>query len=152
MYFDRQFRRRTSDALSPAGSLPVLEEARRTIGSAKFSAQYLQNPVYGVGNLIRPEWFGSYGEPPPREHFEYVVQSWDTGMTAELTSTSSKKTTKGAPSPTVTLKHLAKTPSKTSTRMWRAKLQTRVHVPLTKGGIDYVSSKMLDRLARCRAR
>ena len=23
--------------------------------------------VYGEGNLLRPEWFGSYGEPPPRE-------------------------------------------------------------------------------------
>ena len=87
LYFERQFRRRTSDALWPAREpLPVLEEARRTIGSTKFSAQYLQNPVYGEGNLIRPEWFGSYGEAPPREHFQYVVQSWDTGMTAEPTS------------------------------------------------------------------
>ena len=87
LYFGRQFRRRTSDALWPAREpLPVLEEARRTIGSAKFSAQYLQNPVYGEGNLLRPEWFGTYDETPPREYFQDVVQSWDTGMTAEPTS------------------------------------------------------------------
>jgi predicted phage terminase large subunit-like protein len=87
LYLGRQFRRRKDEALWPAREpLSVLEEARRTIGSAKFSAQYLQNPVYGEGNLIRPEWFGTYGETPPREFFQYVVQSWDTGMTAEPTS------------------------------------------------------------------
>ena len=87
LYFGRQFRRRKDEALWPAREpLSVLEEARRTIGSAKFSAQYLQNPIYGEGNLLRPEWFGTYGETPPREFFQYVVQSWDTGMTAEPTS------------------------------------------------------------------
>jgi hypothetical protein len=87
LYFDRRLERRFGEALWPAREpLSVLGEIRRSLGSTTFSAQYLQNPVYGEGNLLRPEWFGSYDGPLPREHFQYVVQSWDTGLTAEPTS------------------------------------------------------------------
>jgi predicted phage terminase large subunit-like protein len=87
LYLEGRFQRRAGEALCPAREpLPVLQEIRRTMGSATFSAQYLQDPVYGEGNLLRPEWFGSYEAPIAREHFLYVVQSWDTAMTAEPTS------------------------------------------------------------------
>ena len=43
-------------------------------------------PYGGAKSQRATEWFGSYGEPPPREYFQSVVQSWDTGMTAEPTS------------------------------------------------------------------
>jgi predicted phage terminase large subunit-like protein len=87
LYFGRRFERQPGQALWPAREpLSVLNDIRRSIGSATFSAQYLQNPICGEGNLLRPEWFGSYDGPLPREHFQFVVQSWDTGMTAEPTS------------------------------------------------------------------
>ncbi len=87
LLFGRQFVRRHGEALWPAQEpLAVLEGIRTDMGSPTFSAQYQQKPVYGEGNLLRIEWFGSYRAPVPREEFQYVVQSWDTAMTAEPTS------------------------------------------------------------------
>lgn len=45
--------------------------------------------------MIRLEWFGTYDEAPPRQRFIKVVQSWDTGMTAQSTSDYSVCTTWG---------------------------------------------------------
>lgn len=45
--------------------------------------------------MIRLEWFGTYDEAPLRHRFIKVVQSWDTGMTAEPTSDYSVCTTWG---------------------------------------------------------
>jgi predicted phage terminase large subunit-like protein len=45
--------------------------------------------------MIRLEWFGTYDEPPPRERFLKVAQSWDTGMSASPTSDYSVCTTWG---------------------------------------------------------
>lgn len=45
--------------------------------------------------MIRFEWFGSYNERPERREFLKVVQSWDTGMTANPGSDYSVRTTWG---------------------------------------------------------
>jgi predicted phage terminase large subunit-like protein len=76
-------------------SQAVLDQLRRDLGPAVFSAQYQQNPVAPEGNMIRMEWFGSYDHPPVRHEFLKVVQSWDTGMTSASTSDYSVCTTWG---------------------------------------------------------
>ncbi|MCI0429958.1 MAG: phage terminase large subunit [Rhodospirillales bacterium] len=87
LLFNRSFRRTKGDPLFPAREpLPVLEQIRTEIGSYAFSAQYQQNPVHPDGNRLRWDWFEIYHEELPREHFQQVVQSWDTALTAEPTS------------------------------------------------------------------
>jgi predicted phage terminase large subunit-like protein len=67
--------------------LPVLRQIELELGKANFAAQYLGNPTPQGGNRVRWEWFGQHElEDPQREEFYRIVQSWDTGMTAEPTS------------------------------------------------------------------
>jgi hypothetical protein len=92
----RIYRRLKGEALFPrCEPLATLDEIRRDIGSAAFSAQYQQNPVPPDGNRLRWEWFGTYDERPPRSFFQSVVQSWDTAVTAEPKSDFSVCTTWG---------------------------------------------------------
>jgi predicted phage terminase large subunit-like protein len=58
--------------------LPELDQRRREVGNAKFEAQYQQAPSAAGGNIIRPEWFGTYQGVPRRSDYEAVLQSWDT--------------------------------------------------------------------------
>ena len=60
----------------------VLEELRREMGSAHFSAQYLQEPVPPTGNLINWSWFQVYDTPPPWLPGDSVIVSIDTAMSA----------------------------------------------------------------------
>ena len=53
------------------------------MGTATFNCQYQQNPIAADGSVLRWEWFGTYEEPLDRNHYELVVQSWDTGMSAD---------------------------------------------------------------------
>jgi len=88
--------RMPGDILNPGReSAELLEQLRRELGPSVFSAQYQQEPVSPEGNLLRLEWFGTYDEPPLREEFLKVIQSWDTGMTAAPTSDYSMCTTWG---------------------------------------------------------
>jgi predicted phage terminase large subunit-like protein len=70
--------RSEGDALHAAREpLHVLEEQRVLLGSAFFSAQYLQMPVPLEGNLVKRSSFGTY------QAFEIlrpdrIIQSWDT--------------------------------------------------------------------------
>ena len=57
--------------------LQVLEEQRVLLGSAFFSAQYLQAPVPLEGNLVKRAWLASY-RPGEELKPDRVVQSWDT--------------------------------------------------------------------------
>ena len=92
----RVHHRRVGDLLNPGReNRETLERLRRDLGSHAFSAQYQQEPIAPEGNLIRMEWFGTYDEAPDRASFLKVVQSWDTGMTAEPTSDYSVCTTWG---------------------------------------------------------
>jgi predicted phage terminase large subunit-like protein len=88
--------RRVGDLLDPTREdETVLAELRRDLGSTVFSAQYQQDPIAPEGNMIRLEWFGSYHKEPERHQFLKVIQSWDTGMTANPGSDPSVCTTWG---------------------------------------------------------
>jgi predicted phage terminase large subunit-like protein len=76
--------RRPGDLLHPEREpLFVLEELRRTMGSAGFSAQYLQQPEPEDGDLIRWSWFRFYDEFPGIEPNDRIIVSWDTAMSAK---------------------------------------------------------------------
>ncbi len=57
--------------------LNLLQKLKKTMGTLKFSAQYLQQPMPTEGNMINPEWFGSY-TPAPDFCPDDFVQVWDT--------------------------------------------------------------------------
>jgi|HubBroStandDraft_6_1064221.scaffolds.fasta_scaffold118897_2 predicted phage terminase large subunit-like protein len=79
----RQFHmRQIGDLLHPAReSRDVLENIKRGMGSAIFSAQYQQEPVPPGGNMIDWNWFGFYEHNDYRK-FEEIIISWDTAMKA----------------------------------------------------------------------
>jgi predicted phage terminase large subunit-like protein len=54
-----------------------LDRLAATMGSAAFSAQYLQAPIPAAGNMVKPGWFRRYDTLPPRDGGR-VTQSWDT--------------------------------------------------------------------------
>jgi predicted phage terminase large subunit-like protein len=75
--------RRPGDVLHPEREpAPILEELKRSMGSADFSAQYQQQPVPPGGNLIKWSWFPVYDEPPLRDVGDKIIVSWDTAMSA----------------------------------------------------------------------
>lgn len=57
--------------------LATLDRMRNELGNAAFEAQFQQRPAPPEGNLIRPEWFGTYDTVLPRNQYEVVFQSWD---------------------------------------------------------------------------
>jgi predicted phage terminase large subunit-like protein len=92
----RVHRRCVGDLLNPSREdQKVLDQLRKDLGPAVFSAQYQQDPVAPEGNLLRMEWFGTYDFEPDRNIFQKVVQSWDTGMSSQPSSDYSVCTTWG---------------------------------------------------------
>ena len=66
--------RKKGDPLHPEReSLELLEELKGQMGSSRFYAQYLQQPIPAQGNLIRRREIREYDRVPEGE----VVQSWD---------------------------------------------------------------------------
>lgn len=95
--FGEYHQRRKGTALWPEREpTEVLEKLRLQMGNFAFASQYQQDPTPPGGNRIKWEWFNLHDlEDPRREDFEYVAQSWDTGMSAEPTSDFSVGTTWG---------------------------------------------------------
>jgi predicted phage terminase large subunit-like protein len=88
--------RQSGEVLFPEKQpLETLERMRLELGPVAFSAQYQQNPTVPGGNRIRWEWWGTYEPPADRRDYSHVVQSWDTGLSAEPTSDPSVCTTWG---------------------------------------------------------
>lgn len=56
----------------------TLDRMRSELGDLAFETQYQQRPAMPGGNLIKPEWFGTYEGEPKRSGYEGVMQSWDT--------------------------------------------------------------------------
>lgn len=80
----RLHRRKIGEALFPERmDVPTLEKMRRELGTATFNCQYQQNPIAQGGSPLRWEWFKSYDEALPRNSYQLLVQSWDTGMSAD---------------------------------------------------------------------
>jgi predicted phage terminase large subunit-like protein len=87
--------RREGEALHPEREpLEVLNELRRSMGSAFFSAQYLQSPTPPGGGLVQLGWFPRFDSQDP-PIFDRYVQSWDTAVTAKELSSFSACTTWG---------------------------------------------------------
>jgi predicted phage terminase large subunit-like protein len=79
---DYYYVRLEGDELHPQREpLAVLEELKREMGSADFSAQYLQEPVPPSGNMINWSWFQVYETPPEWMPGDSVIVSIDTAMT-----------------------------------------------------------------------
>ena len=71
-------RRKAGDVLHPEFEpLEALEKQKHEMGSHRYAAQYLQNPVPADGNWIKAAWFKYYEGSPDRSQ-GYIIQSWDT--------------------------------------------------------------------------
>ncbi|MCB1358322.1 MAG: phage terminase large subunit [Maritimibacter sp.] len=94
--FGKGHHRRVGDVLVPQRmDRTVLDELRREMGTAVFNMQYQQNPISADGSALKWEWFKIYDEPDPRDWFQLIVQSWDTGMSSDPRSDYSVCTTWG---------------------------------------------------------
>lgn len=89
-------KRKAGEALFPERmNLEALERMRKEMGSTAFNSQYQQNPIAPDGSPLRWEWFDKYEDRRPRNDYELVVQSWDTGMSSDPGSDYSVCTTWG---------------------------------------------------------
>ena len=80
---ERLHHRKVGELLHPEREpRSVLEEFKRSMGSAEFAAQFQQQPVPPGGNLIKWAWFSTYDKPPIRDVGDHTIVSWDTAMTA----------------------------------------------------------------------
>lgn len=78
----RQICRNEGDVLHrERESRATLDGVRRSLGEAKFQAQYQQTPVPPGGIYVKPHWFRTYIEPPPSP--DMIFQSWDTASKIE---------------------------------------------------------------------
>lgn len=76
----RRHRRKVRELLHPDRmSIADLEERKRALGGAQYSAQYQQDPQPLEGALIKRGWLKRYIRPPDRSAFWRVVMSADTG-------------------------------------------------------------------------
>src|SRR5947209_4695762 len=92
----QRFTRLQGEALHPDREpLETLDRIRRTIGEYNFAGQYQQSPAPLGGGLVKAEWFKRYGEKDRPEHFDRIVQSWDTANKATELSDFSVCTTWG---------------------------------------------------------
>ncbi|WP_171188234.1 phage terminase large subunit [Ruegeria sp. HKCCC2117] len=70
---------RQDTALHPEReNLAKLQDLKKTMGTATFSAQYQQDPVPTEGLHLKKEWFRYYPEQPQKLPGDLIVQSWDT--------------------------------------------------------------------------
>lgn len=84
------------EALCPEHmNIDALEQLRKEIGNVTFSCQYQQNPTADGASVLRWDWFGVYEEVLPRHRYQRVVQSWDTGESADPKADCSVCTTWG---------------------------------------------------------
>jgi len=94
--FGRVHRRQPGDLLFPQRlDRDTLEAKRREMGSAVFNCQYQQNPIAPDGSPLKWEWFGTYEQVENRRWYQMVVQSWDTGTSADPRADFSACTTWG---------------------------------------------------------
>lgn len=71
--------RKVGDVLHPEHcDLENLNKRREILGSAAFSAQYLQRPVPPGGIVFKKDWFQKYIYPTNLEQLDGIWQSWDT--------------------------------------------------------------------------
>ena len=79
-------------------SMEGLLGVKASIPTAKWNAQWMQNPVAEEGALIKREWWQDWDKENIPE-LQYVIQSYDTAFTAKTTSDYSAITTWGVFTP-----------------------------------------------------
>jgi predicted phage terminase large subunit-like protein len=78
-YGPRRYGRAKGEALHPEfESLASLAGTRKRLGSAAFSAQYLQEPAPEEGLYVREHWFPRYTQATLPTKFDRILVSWDT--------------------------------------------------------------------------
>lgn len=71
--------RKAGDILHPEReNLAVLEAQKLAMGSLAFEAQYQQNPLPAVGNMVKAEWLRTYTDADLAARPGHIMQSWDT--------------------------------------------------------------------------
>ncbi len=84
---NRTFTWRGGQSLHPERlPLSYLASTKSDIGSAAFSAQYLQNPIPAEGNLLKQAWLRYVNAVPQRQQGDQIVQSWDTAYKIKETN------------------------------------------------------------------
>ena len=77
------FHRNAGSALHPEReSLEDLKKREIEMGDYAFAAQYQQRPSPIGGGIIKLDWFEEYHKLKHPMHAEYIVQAWDTAITA----------------------------------------------------------------------
>jgi hypothetical protein len=66
--------------------LDVLEDQKRQLMAAVFTAQYLQDPVPEAGNMLKRDWLKWCELSAVRQPGDEIVQSWDTAVKVTATS------------------------------------------------------------------
>jgi predicted phage terminase large subunit-like protein len=79
--------------LSNRDTAEVVKQIKREMGSYGYAAQYQQRPAPMEGGIIKKHWFRLY--PYELPSLEYILQSWDTALTAKDESSYSACTTWG---------------------------------------------------------
>lgn len=106
-YGPRRFTRAAGDVLHPTReSRLTLYNIRRTQGEYDFAGQYQQAPAPAGGGLVKKEWFKTYGPDDRPEHFDQIVQSWDTANKVSELSDYSVCTTWGVKGSRIYLLHV----------------------------------------------
>ena len=79
---DQVVLRERGEALHPESmDLEALKRQKDDMGSAVFSAQYLQSPGAIGGEIVKLEWFKRHWGKMRPQHGDYIVQSWDFAYT-----------------------------------------------------------------------
>ena len=79
LYGRRRIQRRTGDILQPElMSLEKLEQQRRGMTDYNFAAQCQQNPQPPSGFMVKRDYLRFYGPEEEPDHFDQIIQSWDT--------------------------------------------------------------------------
>ena len=88
------YHRQAGDVLHPEReSLEKLKEHQVDMGPYAFAAQYQQNPTPQGGGIIHWDWFNHYSSLPNNGKGGYIVQSWDTALSVNESSSYSVCTT-----------------------------------------------------------
>jgi hypothetical protein len=90
----QDIRTEEGELLTERMTVTEVEQLKKELGSYDYAAIYQQRPAPLEGGIIKKHWFRIYkSRQLPR--FEYIVQSWDTALTAKQNSAYSACTTWG---------------------------------------------------------
>jgi phage terminase large subunit-like protein len=83
------------ELLCPARwSADVIKSLKNQLGEYAYAGQFQQRPTPATGGIIKKDWFCWWKDTTPPD-IEYVIQSWDTALTAKEMSSYSACTTWG---------------------------------------------------------